>query len=112
MSYDENRISDLIDGGIQKENELFKGTKGDWKYYKNNDGTDSFTVSTQDGRGIFVSSFNNNTYEREANALLISKAPEMLKMLQEVYKLQCDGEANDKHVRKRILELIKQATEL
>lgn len=44
----------------------------------------------------------------KANALLISKSPEMLKMLQECYKyLPYEGV-----MRKKVDKLIKQATEL
>lgn len=80
----------------------FKGTKG-WKL---SDG-----VIYDEQYNVVADCYT--TCEKDYyNALLISKSPEMLEMLNEIYKLQCDGEANDKHVRKRVLQLIKQATEL
>lgn len=92
----------------------FKGTKGKWHvsdldqtfvYALNEKGTNSFSLNiNNDGK--------TDIKEQQANALLISKAPEMLKMLIEVHHYQVHAEANDKHLRKRILELIKQATEL
>lgn len=91
----------------------FKGTKGSEQdqrnygfniLYPNWDCEDVVGFYEQGQEKAFVIGYKQ--------ALKDSKAPEMLDMLQEVYKLQCDGEANDKHVRKRILELIKQATEL
>lgn len=95
----------------------FKGTKGKWDYkYINSDLRPTEWYSIQSDKGDVLRRDSNESdfklKEMIANAILISKAPEMLEMLNEIYKLQCAGEANDKHVRKRVLELIKQATEL
>ncbi|QHC84954.1 hypothetical protein AS589_09315 [Empedobacter brevis] len=77
----ENRISDLIDGGIQKENELFNGTKGEWKV----DSSFAEMVIDSNNDDICKVSYRllNSKYEYKYNALLISKAPEMLEKLQE-----------------------------
>lgn len=86
MSYDENRISDLIDGGIQQKEELFKGTKGTW-YLQ--DYTDAYTNIVRSNDGINKTIYITNVYgspknnEYRYDALLISKAPEMLEKLQE-----------------------------
>lgn len=70
----------------------FKGTKGKW--------------IIQFG-GLFLSIKGSKKSEMQANALLISKAPEMLEMLNKLY-------ANDllKDNADEVLQLIKEATEL
>lgn len=85
----------------------FKGTKGKW--YFNND------VQVYSGyrniycNGIKIHESSNmeglSEKEIEANALLISKAPEMLEMLERILK-----EGVIPHLD--IAELIKQATEI
>lgn len=78
----------------------FKGTKTEWELLK---GTSLLGV--QIGKTIFgISNINEVT---KANALLISKAPEMLEMLNKLY-------ANDllKDNAEEVLQLIKEATEL
>ena len=83
----------------------FKGTKGKWNYEKG-----TYLENT------FFFSFNNDeaTEETKANALLISKAPEMLEKLAEVKDLleayPSEAEMNLKAVE--IRQLIKEATEL
>ena len=81
----------------------FKGTKGKWF---NGIGTEIISMSGQ----VKVSKVSGSNYEEaKANALLISKAPEMLEMLinlTENYYICC-------HIaQKEVKELIKQATEL
>jgi hypothetical protein len=61
----------------------FKGTKGKWEIYWNIQYPD-ILISTDEVDIATVDSWDHDTtYEEEskANALLISKAPEMLKML-------------------------------
>jgi len=81
----------------------FKGTKTEWELLK---GTSLLGV--QIGKTIFgISNINEVT---KANALLISKAPEMLEMLKrcEYWISACNEDAN---ILKDISELIKEATE-
>lgn len=89
----------------------FKGTKGKWfaNFY-----TNSITVESENETLICASSHVNNKTERR-NYKLISKAPEMLEMLQSIV----DGTAFDKetvliweHRLEEIEKLIKEATEL
>ena len=78
----------------------FKGTKGKW--YRGI-GTVVVSMSSQ----IKVSNALGLTYEEaKANALLISKAPEMLHMLKDIK----DYLGSDK--RSEVEQLIKEATEL
>ena len=91
----------------------FKGTKGKWKLYKQYDEEDTPMFSIDSKEGILAHCYNLQmccgTQEcTNANALLISKAPEMLEMLKEL--------SNDydipHYICERINKLIKEATEL
>ena len=92
----------------------FKGTKGKWylKYSKTDEG---FKISS----GIDLVCITRCVQrEDKANALLISKAPEMLEMLNILlydYKNYTQNILQDIHRNNRINEiekLIKQATDL
>jgi hypothetical protein len=79
----------------------FKGTKGKWEINKRasrnvrcNNLTIANCSSSQDGE---------NEIEEKANALLISKAPEMLEML-----IKCNAIIKTKELE----NLIKEATEI
>lgn len=61
----------------------FKGTKGKW-IIKYSDRDNSYDVVTKES---FIASTLNASNESKINALLISKAPEMLEMLKEIFKL-------------------------
>lgn len=81
----------------------FKGTKGKWELSENG--------------GVYVTSnigmicdLVTSSKEDKANALLISKAPEMLEMLKKC-KIMCDH-LNIHHVSNELNALIKEATEL
>lgn len=94
----------------------FKGTKGKWHvsgldqtfvYALNKKGTNSFSLNiNNDGK--------TDIKEQQANALLISKAPEMLEMLQRVVSdfyedgLKIVSITNINNIEK----LINQATEI
>lgn len=87
----------------------FKGTKGKWErvgsiVYLDDNSKTIYPYYECGGFGI----------EKEANALLISKSPEMLEMLKE---LLCDLEdvsipTSMDDTLKRTKQLIKEATEL
>lgn len=81
----------------------FKGTKGKWV----SNGND---VLIDDRSRQIQLEYNCGGFgiEREYNALLISKAPEMLEMLKEI--IYSDSDVED--VYRRAKQLIKQATEL
>lgn len=116
----------------------FKGSKGKWyadirsgccAVYPENRKEESNGISRYDDRNIYYSNKDasyDEDYcywtmdkESQANALLISKAPEMLEMLQSIVILQTDnyGNATETHLAlsdkiHEIKQLIKQATEL
>ena len=95
----------------------YKFTKGKWNYEKGTYLENTIFFSFNNGEIIKVSNINDNdeaTEETKANALLISKAPEMLEKLAEVKDLleayPSEAEMNLKAVE--IRQLIKEATEL
>lgn len=81
----------------------FKGTKGKWEVEFDTENLIKYVKSEH----IYIAKVGFGNEEKQANALLISKAPEMLDMLNYLY-------ANDllKDNANKVLELIKQATEL
>lgn len=94
----------------------FKGTKGKWKLHKH-----AFACVVSDESSLLVSNCCGRTsnlnsdelyIEQQANALLISKAPEMLEML----KLWCmDMEERGRaygDCYEMTKQLIKEATEI
>ena len=94
----------------------FKGTKGKWiideyNFDINEFGVKVFSISKEDKKEIRMA----DAYGNIANALLISKAPEMLEMLKICYefmkKVQSPGTAA-LYLGKEIEQLIKEATEL
>lgn len=84
----------------------FKGTKGRWyvsKAYK--------TINDEKGFGIAQENGIRNSNEWDANALLISKAPEMLEMLIDI--VNANNKGNLEHLNfYQIEQLIKETTEL
>ncbi len=102
----------------------FKGTKGKWiadirtgccAVYPENRIQDTNGCHFDDERNIFYSNknakYNGNNWEMceesKANALLISKAPEMLEMLK-----VCMQTTDNSTIYKEIEQLIKEATEI
>jgi hypothetical protein len=87
----------------------FKGTKGKWEIYWDIQYPD-ILISTDEANIATVDSWDyDTTYEEEskANALLISKAPEMLEMLKKIHKTTLDED-----IKCQVELLIKEATEL
>ena len=90
----------------------FKGTKGKWyvsKAYK--------TINDEKGFGIAQENGVRNSKEWDANALLISKAPEMLEMLEEcrTQLILCtliDKSGQCSEMVDKLEQLIKEANEL
>jgi hypothetical protein len=84
----------------------FKGTKGKWYFDK-----EKSKVCKDDGNTLCVCYYTNiiNKEECEPNALLISKAPEMLEMLQRVSDMVIEDAP---HIRQEIEQLIKEATQI
>lgn len=78
----------------------FKGTKGKWKVLYDR-------VATLEGE-ITICKIEQYNEEDKADALLISKSPEMLEMLQ--YLNKKGGLGLDVH--NKLQQLIKEATEL
>jgi hypothetical protein len=94
----------------------FKGTKGKWLIEETNElvnglpTTELFTPETDTCSGEWIARIRGNTeVERQANALLISKAPEMLEMLKSCVKA---FEQLGMKEAIGVTELIKEATEI
>lgn len=98
----------------------FKGTKGKWSIntYLYNKGIDTYLPiqsDIKDRTWIAEAKWKHvnkemSLEEYEANALLISKAPEMLEMLNKIAPiLERYGEVEQ---HKELIQLIKEATEL
>ena len=88
----------------------FKGTKGKW-YVENFKGCESVCTKL-DTQGDIIclipdEDCDSSRENWEANALLISKAPEMLEMLEKISEINFNEE-----IQKEVLQLIKEATEL
>lgn len=82
----------------------FKGTKGTWDWYFDEYDSNYEVI----GEKIVVKTISESSEDRY-NALLISKAPEMLEMLE--YLVENDYIANLENVQK-VKQLIEEATEL
>ena len=95
----------------------FKGTKGKWRLVTKDEniifgGLDNYN-SIVAGCGYYDSyetnlGFSISGYISKENALLISKAPEMLELLQSLVS----SEMTPLAIRKQAKQLIKEATEL
>jgi hypothetical protein len=92
----------------------FKGTKGEWSF---TDYGNFIAVETKLDNGqehtVFTDQFchaSKFSGDAKANALLISKAPEMLEMLKDILK-ETDPHGQSKRYNE-IEQLIKEATEL
>jgi hypothetical protein len=87
----------------------FKGTKGKWELLK-----DNYFCEIQTKKPLkSICAINSNLEEHLYNALLISKAPEMLDMLQlckEYFLLKTDTFSEER--AEAIGQLIKEATKL
>lgn len=89
--------------------ENFKGTKGKWEL----EDTEIFSEEGNLLGGVYGEYHDNMYYYTEttyANALLMSKAPEMLEMLEEAMSLL--GNLGELEIAREIQQLIKDATEL
>lgn len=85
----------------------FKGTKGKWYVSKAHK-----TINDEKGFGIAQETGIRNSNEWDCNALLISKSPDMLEMLKDIYsQYEKDGHLLNVSPSK-IKQLIKEATEL
>jgi hypothetical protein len=90
----------------------FKGTKGKWKAFNqgphwNNPVIDNWEIHwSEDGECVV-----DHVYDKY-DALLISKAPEMLEMLDELYNDLKQGALPSQDELDQIKQLIKEATEL
>jgi hypothetical protein len=94
--------------------ENFKGTKGKWAVLQTDEVESHLDIAINTEREDCVcwvySKFDYQDFNGKANALLISKAPEMLEMLEKLEpifrELNVVGLANE------IEQLIKEATEI
>jgi hypothetical protein len=87
----------------------FKGTKGRWHFDKK-----KAKVYKEDGNVLCICYHTNiiNKEESEPNALLISKAPEMLEMLKILLKEFKASDVRTGHIKEDLKQLIKEATTL
>ena len=98
----------------------FKGTKGKWELFSLFE--EMYSVESENG--IICNTLCKSNIDK-ANALLISKAPEMLEMLKKIVSLEsiiCLGGAIDEQyvgeeealniMMNEVKQLIKEATEL
>lgn len=82
----------------------FKGTKNNWR--KTTEGV----IFNNEDLAIAIICFHDiKEQEQKANALLISKAPEMLEMLKKIY---FGNDYKNPKLHMEIKQLIKEATEL
>jgi len=92
----------------------FKGTKGKWTSFKPQDGNGFVYVNNEYLTTGTIATCYGDGEEPKANALLISKAPEMLQDLIDIVWL-IDMGATTEELHKRIeksKQLIKEATQL
>ncbi len=92
----------------------FKGTKGEWDIFRQDN---DIYIETESGNAAICSIVGGVGLEQdEANALLISKSRKMLEMLREFEnmcdKLQFPTETTLREMRNKAKQLIKEATEL
>jgi len=91
----------------------FKGLKGRWvidneEFHINEYGTEVFVISNENITEVEIA----NVYGNKANALLISKAPEMLEFLMELYNDKETHSGMFPSQQKKLEKLIREATEL
>jgi hypothetical protein len=91
----------------------FKGTKGKWDYSKQTGNIGhcfQAQIWRQDTKSLVIINPTETEQEANSNALLISKAPEMLEMLEDILS-GMRGE-NFEVTELEIEKLIKEATEV
>lgn len=93
----------------------FKGTKGKW-FIKDKQASiiDDKGQSVICWYGVATSTFEADEIKLKSNSLLISKAPEMLELLNNINEALKMGLSinKDMFTHKQIQELIKEATEM
>lgn len=91
----------------------FKGTRGEWYLQEYSDAYTNI-VRCNDGEGcetLWICNIHGSGIENRANALLISKSPEMLEMLENVVIHLKEHDMHGKFAD-QIEQLIKEATEI
>ena len=89
----------------------FRGTKGKWKLAENEYGYYTSIRNLDESIKVCTSRVNNQN-ESNANLLLISKAPEMLEMLEKFVSLNPQSSIQISDLMDEAEKLIKEATEL
>ena len=97
----------------------FKGTKGEWQYYPISEESNGYisieipmgSITVYNGYYPYIFSENKEKCVEiiEANAKLISCAPEMLEMLEIIFRLQKDNYGNGMETH---IALIQKANEI
>jgi len=86
----------------------FKGTKGNLVFYKKD-----YWCGVQIKEPLkSICAVNINVEEHKANALLISKAPEILEILERISNINSNHSIAISDCQEEIEKLIKKATEL
>lgn len=86
----------------------FKGTKGKWSIMDASRFEVPFIIINDNDETIFQCYNAKQANEAQANALIISKSPEMLEMLENIFK-DYDYAKNN---WEKLEQLIKEATEI
>ena len=90
----------------------FKGTKGQWKFDSDNmkiKGTGDYEGLTVIANVSPMMNYSRGMTTQSANAKLISCAPEMLEMLESIFRLQKDNYGNGMETH---IALIQKANEI
>jgi hypothetical protein len=90
----------------------FKGTKGKWTSFKPQDGNGFVYVNNEYLTTGTIATCYGDGEEPQANALLISKAPEMLEMLKKLVERLEENDLGRLNAVSQAKQLIKEATEL
>jgi hypothetical protein len=88
----------------------FKGTQGKWTSFKPQDGNGFVYVNNEYLTTGTIATCYGDGEEPQANAILMSKAPEMLEMLNKIAPTLARYGEMEQH--KEVMQLIKEATEL
>jgi hypothetical protein len=88
----------------------FKGTKGRWYRYRKTD--NHIVEAVLSDNDDVICSLLHNSHEIEYNALLISKSPELLEMLERITTQGFTEGSIDLGLMAEAKQLIKEATEL
>ena len=88
---------------------IMKHTQGEWSIYKNGL-HNGFSINVKNTIEDDVCKINNSRPDAEANAKLISAAPDLLKALQSIKRWYEAGETEKTFVKNKMYKAIEKAT--